>query len=277
MQVIRTIIASEPTVDAIGALGGSESRHYNRIRADDLITEKCIRSEVEMDKIIRWANGLESMLIRHDSDRIDFVGSRKKKGDLYEVQLKSYGEGFVPIELGPHVELHGEMVTFCRQAIENGKVIFPEFITMRFLMRLKRMDPQRYHAQYANDPKGSGLNTFDSAWLRTYRRVGEGRMIQCVHDGEVLLEVHPMSMDRIILYDPSVAEKQTSSMQAMMCVAKGSHPFRIVLDTKIGHYPPDEAVDALFEMQEKWHATIVSIEKRGFQGWVKYWLKERAE
>jgi hypothetical protein len=277
MEVPRTLIAREPTIDAIGALGGSESRHYDKIRADDLVTEKCIRSEVEMDKVIEWADGLESLLVRQVEGQIDFVGSRKKKGDLYETQLKSYQEGSIPIELGPHVTLHGEMVVFCRHVLEEGKPIFPEQISLRFLNRLRRVNPQRYHAQYANDPKGSGLNTFDASWLRTYRRTGEGRMISCIHNGEVLLEVHPMSMDRIILYDPSVAEKQTSSMQAIMCVAKGNHPFRIVLETKIGHYPPDEAVDTLFEMQERWHASIVSIEKRGFQGWVKYWLAERAE
>ena len=278
MVVNRTITGvGEPTIDAIGALGGSESRHYNKIRADDLITEKCIRSEVEMDKVISWAGGLESMLIRQNSDQVDFVGSRKKKGDLYEIQLKNYGEGYVPIELGPYVELHGRMVTFCRQARENGKAIFPEFVSDEFLNRLYRTDPERAHAQYGNDPKGSGINTFASEWLRTYRRVDGGRLISCVHDGEELLRVSPWSMDRIILYDPSVAEKQSSSMQAMICVAKGSHPFRIVLDTKIGHYPPDEAIDALFEMQQKWHASIVSIERRGFQGWVKYWLEERAE
>lgn len=278
MVVKRTITGvGEPTVNAIGALGGSESRHYNKIRADDLITEKCIRSDVEMDKVIKWAGGLESMLINQNTDQLDYVGSRKKRGDLYEVVMKNYGEGYLPVELGPHAELHGRLSVFCRNARENGKTIFPEFVTDEFLNRLYRTDPERAHAQYGNDPKASGINTFDASWLRTYRRVGGGSMISCVHDGEELLRVSPWSMDRIIFFDPSVAEKKSSSMQAIMCVAKGSHPFRIVLETKIGHYPADEAIDALFEMQTKWHASVVSIEKRGFQGWVKYWLAERAE
>ena len=68
MIVNRSLIAREPTIDAIGALGGSESRHYNIIRADDLITEKAIRSDVEMDKIIDWAGGLESLLIDQHTD-----------------------------------------------------------------------------------------------------------------------------------------------------------------------------------------------------------------
>lgn len=279
MQVPRTIIAREPTIDAIGALGGSESRHYNKIRADDLITEKCIRSDVEMDKVVRWANGLESLLIDQSSDQIDFVGSRKKKGDLYEVQIKSYGEFSTPVDIGPFATLHGDMAVFTRHVTDHtNKPIFPEKITATFLNRLRRIDPQRYHAQYANDPKGSGINTFDEKWLRFYRWSGEdGNRISCIHDGEELLNVSPWDMDRILLYDPSVAEKQTSSQQAIIVVAKGSHPFRLILEAKIGHYPPDEAVDFLFQMQEKWQPSIQSIEKRGFQGWVKYWLRERAE
>jgi len=277
MQVPRTIIAREPTIDAIGALGGSESRHYNKIRADDLITEKCIRSDVEMDKVIKWANGLESLLIDQTVDCIDFVGSRKKKGDLYEVQMKSYGEMSEPISIGPFAELHGKMTVFSRHVTDHtNKPIFHQKITAEFLNRLRRIDPERYHSQYANSPKGSGLNTFDEKWLRYYKWSGEaGETISCVHGGEELLSISPWSMDRILLFDPAIAEKQSNCMNAIIVVAKGSGPFRMVLETKIGHYTPDEAIAFLFEMQEKWQPSIQSIEKRGMQGWVKYGLDDK--
>ena len=277
MEVPRTIIAREPTVDAIGALGGSESRHYDKIRADDLFTEKCIRSEVERDKLIEWADGLESLLIAQNTGQIDFIGSRKMRGDLYEKQIASYEEGCEVETLGPYVELHGDMVVFCRNVIEDNKPIFPEQISMRFLTRLKRTNPERYWAQYANSPKAAGLNTFDTKWLRVYKWVNDATQISCVENGEELLRISPWAMDRIILFDPSVAERKTSSKNAIIVVAKGSSPFRIVLETHIGHYPPDEAINLLFDLQKKWQPSLISIEKRGFQGWVKYALNEIAE
>lgn len=279
MQVPRTIIAREPTIDAIGAMGGSESRHYNKIRADDLITEKCIRSETEMDKVCLWANGLESLLVSQKEGQIDFVGSRKKKGDLYEVQLKSYSEGSVVQNLGPHVELHGELVVFSRHVLENNKPIFPERVSARFLNRLRRVDPQRYHAQYANSPKGDGINTFDMDMVGEYSWTEDkhnSEIISCVRNGKELFRSPVSELDRILLFDPAVAEKKSNCKQAILVVAKGSHPFRIILESYVGHYAPDEAVDILFAMQKKWNPSIQSIEKRGFQGWVKYWLHERA-
>ena len=276
MIVNRSLIAREPTIDAIGALGGSESRHYNIIRADDLITEKAIRSDVEMDKIIDWAGGLESLLIDQHKDRIDYVGSRKKKGDLYEHVIKNYGFDEEPVDMGPYAHKMGDLAVFTRQAEEGDppRPIFPEKISQKFLRRLRRTHPQRYHAQYANSPKGSGLNVFDESWIRYYN--WNGQKVQLIHEGELVKEVSPYDYDRFLLFDPAVAEKQKNSMQAqiVLCIVDS---YWVVLETRIGHYTPDEAVDNLFELQEKWALNFMSIERRGFQGWVKFWVDEKAE
>lgn len=280
MVVPRDRICREPTVDAIGALGGSESRHYDIIRADDLITEKCIRSDVEMDKTIEWAGGLESLLnMPVDEHQIDFVGSRKKKGDLYEQQQKRYGTGFESVEIGPHATQYGDLAVFWRRDIENGKPIFPEGVTMKFLMRLKKWDPARYHAQYANSPKGTGLNTFEGEDLRFWNWSADRKLIQCKdpESGEMLLQMSPFAGERIIFYDPARAEKRGSSQQAIIVALKGTHPFRIVLETHIGHFPVDEAVQLLFDLNKKWRPMLVSVEYRGFQGALRNWAYEKSE
>jgi len=275
MDVKRSIVTREPTVDAIGAFGGIESRHYDIIRPDDLVTEKAIRSDVEMDKLIQWVTGLESLLISQVEGRIDWVGSRKKKGDMYEVVQSHYGKGVETVEIGPYARLMGELAVFTRHAEENGEPIFPEMVTKRFLRRLRRTDPTRYHAQYANSPKGTGINTFDEIGKRFWK--WDGGRVKCVHDSKLILDIHPSELEIIIFYDPSVAEKKRSSKQAINVVGKGSHPFRIVLESHVAHFPPDEAMDLLFSLQKKWSPSLISIEKRGFQGWVKYSLDDRAE
>lgn len=279
MLVPRTRVCREPTIDCIGAMGGSESRHYDIILADDLVTEKCIRSKVEMQKLIEWNGGLESLLNSEMTGLIDYTGSRKKKGDLYEFVEKQYGEGYETEEIGPHATQKGRLAIFWRRDIEEGKPIFPEEVSLEFLMRLKRVYPERYHAQYANSPKGTGLNTFDRDNLRFWRWSDDGRMIICAHEGKVYLRIHPFGGERIILYDPARAESHGSSHNSIIVLLKGpTHlPFRIALETHIGHYPPDEAVDLLFSLDRKWKPSLVSIESRGFQGAVKYWMRERSE
>jgi len=277
----RTIVAREPTIDAIGAMAGIESRHYDKIKADDLVTEKCIRSDVEMDKLIDWAGGLESLLV-YVEDCIDWVGSRKKKGDLYESILKQYGEGSLAVDIGPYATMQGDIAVFTRQVIENGKQIWPERVTMKFLNRLRRVYPERYHAQYANSPKGSGLNYFQKEWLRYARWSpdyvpGPKGEILCIHDGKLLHKTRPEQNEIIVLFDPAKAEKQRSSYQAILVIMKGSHPFRIVLESHIGHFLPDEAVEKLLDIHQRWNPSFFSIEHRGYQGSIKYWLDEKCE
>lgn len=278
MIVPRTKVRREPTVDAIGAMGGIESRHYDIIRPDDLVTEKCIHSDVEMDNLNTWAGGLESLLNNEMTGLIDFTGSRKKKGDLYEVQTKRYSDGYETQDIGPHASQSGELATFWRRDIEDGEVIFPEQNSMKFLMRLKKFDPQRYHAQYANSPKGTGLNTYNDEQLRFWRWSDDRRTIICSHEGEQFLKLSPWGGERIIVYDPSRAEHKGSSQNSILVILKGYPlPFRIVLEAHVGHYPPDEAIQLLFDLNKKWKPTIVSVEHRGFQGAVKYWVEEKAE
>lgn len=276
MEVRRTSISRDPTIDAVGALSANESRHYHYIKADDLVTEKCIHSDVEMDKVNSVAGGLESLLVSVNDDSIDYVGSRKKSGDLYELQEKHYGEGHQERKIGPHAYQKGPLVVFWREAEENGEVILPSVISKKFLQRLRKYDPQRYHAQYGNSPKGEGVNTFDFKSLRYYKWTDDGRIV-LQHDGKTLDIISPWMLQRIALYDPSVAEKKRSSKQALHVVAKGNGPNRIILESIVGHIPPDVMVRTLFEVDKKWRPEFFSIEKRGFQGWVKYHLEEYAE
>lgn len=265
----------EATVTASGAFGAVESKHFTHIKADDLVTEKHIHSDAEMDKLTKWMGGLEPLL-DYDGCSIDWVGSRKKKGDSYESVLKTYsGDGRVR-EIGPFAELRGEIAVFSRSIVENGKRIFPERVSWAYINRMKRFYPERFHAQLANSPKASGLNIFDSEDFRYFILKDDG-VIEAWHEGVLLENTNAWALDRIILYDPSVAERNTSSMNAILVLAKGGGPFRYVLESHIGHYKADEAVELLFQLNERWRPTFISIEARGYQGSIKYWIAEKSE
>lgn len=266
----------EATITSAGAFAAIESKHFDYIKADDLVTEKHIHSDTEMDKLTRWMGGLEPLL-DHDQCNIDFIGSRKKKGDPYEFVEKLYSGNGKKIEIGPHAQLRGEVAVFSRSIIEEGDRIFPERVTWAYINRMRKHDPERYHAQLANNPKASGLNTFNEQDLRYFEFNSKTGIIEANYMGFILERVSVWSLDRIILYDPAVSERNTSSQNAILVVAKGAGPRRYVLAAKIGHYQPDEAIDTLFEWNAIWRPEFISIEKRGFQGSIKYWIEERAE
>lgn len=283
MTLVRTAHWGTPTFTLIGAFGGIESRHFDWILADDLVVEKHLRSDTEMDKLIHWIGGLEQLLVNDVEGYIDFVGSRKKKGDAYE-HIENYYDAkhHKPEPIGPHAEMHGHIAVYSRQIIEDGENLFPydpvakSGVSNRYLNRMRRNEPQRFWAQLMNSPKGTGLNTFRIEDIRFFVLQQNGA-IDCIEEGEVIHSTNVWAMDRRILFDPAVAEHGTSSMNAIHVIAKGSHPFRFVLESHVGHIPPDECIDLLFELDKKWQPGLISVEKRGFQGWVKYALAMIAE
>lgn len=267
----------EPTFDAMGAGAGIESRHYDHITPDDLVTEKHIHSDTEMDALIKWLPGLEPLLVNDVESTIDFVGSRKKKGDAYEFVEKLYGSSFLePKEIGPHTIKKGALTIYSRSIREDGKIIFPydpklkSGVSEEYLERIRVHDPERYWAQLANSPKGSGLNTFRIQDVRRFQFDEKTGTIRAVHDGKLVEEISVWGLEIIVLYDPAVAERKSSSKNALWIVAKGSSPNRYVLGGYYGHILPDEMIEILYRVNARWKPQFISIEKRGFQGWVKY-------
>jgi hypothetical protein len=254
------------------------------------MTEKHIHSDAELDKLISWSSGLESLLII-DSDRIDFVGSHKRKGDLYEHTKEFYGGDGEPRPIGPHAVLKGHIAIFNRSVREGGDLIFPRQIvkvkrggkekevpsgiSKGFINRLRRNDPERYHAQYGNSPKGVGLNTFRIEDVRYFRF--DGDFVEARYKGELVERINKWSLNRIIVYDPSVAERKKSSQQAIHVLGKGDGHNRYVLESIVGHFTPDIAIEHLFELDKKWHPDFISIETRAFQGSLKYTIPEMAD
>lgn len=269
----------EPTFDAMGAGAGIESRHYDFISPDDLVTEKHLHSDTEMDKLIAWLPGLEPLLVNDVESRIDFVGSRKKKGDAYEYVEKFYGASDAePIELGPHCLKKGALVVYSRAIREDGKLIFPYDATLKsgvseeYIERIRIHDPERYWAQLANSPRGFGMFTFRSEDLRRFDFNPETGIIKAIHNGRIVEEVSVWALERLALFDPAVSERKTNCKNALWVVAKGSGPNRYLLGGYYGHYLPDEMIDRLYRIDKRWKPQFFSIEKRGFQGWVKHAL-----
>lgn len=285
MQVPREVFFREPTIDTIGSKGDVQSRHYNHIKADDIIGEKELQSETEMSKTIEWCSGLESLLVSPTVDTIDYVGTRWKLNDVYAWVEESYSDPNDrdrAVPLGPHAHLKGELAIFRMDARDSaGNPTFPEMVSREFLDRFMRENPQRYAAQYANDPMAEGTTVFNKAWLKYYTVTGEKELVfeDPLKQGREN-SVRAEQLDTIILVDPAVAEHKRAARSAIIVCSELSRlkaPLVFVRETRIGHYPPDELIAQLFELDKEYQPRVVSIERFGFQGALKFWATEYAE
>lgn len=279
LEVPRDVMFREPTIDTIGSKGAAASRHYNIIRGDDIIAEKELQSQIEMEKTIEWASGLESLLVSPVEDRIDFVGTRWRTDDVYAWLEQFYGNNEEEVEIGPHAVRKGELIQYRREAMEDGKVIFPEMFSESFYNRMIRENPHRYAAQYANNPRASGITLIQPEWLRYYKIVDleNGIIAKPGVDGVTEL-IRIQSLTRILVFDPAVGESRRAAYSAMLVLGKPENGTDIfVLDTRIGSHTPDRDVDFIFELDKEWNLDILSIEEVAYQAAFKFWLRQKAE
>lgn len=282
----------EPTFDAIGAGGAVVSRHYDTINADDLIGEDEFFSEAEMSKKIEWFSNLEALFVPPlDETLMDIPSTYWRTDDVYAYAEDFYGQRQAPVKTGPYSYQRGDIAVFRRGAVEDGKPIFPEVrdekgkiingYPLGFFERLREKNPERYAAQYANNPRSAENAYFQAGYLRYYEVRSDDGMLITVDRGSGIVEVIDCrGLIRISMCDPHAggSNKFRGSRAAVITTAVDPRFPRIyILDCWIKRAPTDKIVDEIFRQQAKWDPETFSVEGNGLQKMLKYWLDERME
>lgn len=264
----------EPTFDTIGAGGASQGRHYNWIKLDDIIGKKARDSDTVMGRTIDWFDNVNSLLTRAKIDGWDLVGTRWSHGDIYSRALDVYGVDFdrsintamEPADLEP-----GKLAVYVRSAIEQGEPIFPEEFSLDFFEDI-RNNPRVWAAQYANNPKESGLLEFQRNWLNFYNVAGQSHLV--VFEGDRSRSVQVNNLDRVVLVDPSMGENAQSDPSGI-CVTGTDDDLNIyLLETVKKRLRPPDLIAELIRLYQKWNPRLISIEEVAFSATYRYWLKD---
>lgn len=274
LELPRNTHSKEPTFDTIGAGGAAQGRHYNRLVLDDLVGEAARESTTVMNTVLNWFDNATSLLTRPKMDGFDLIGTRWSYKDVYEHAMEMYGvdkdlsvmrcmsEGDVP---------DGIAAAYLRGAEEKGEPIFPEEFPPEFLERLKK-NPMVYAAQYANNPLESGLTEFDAGWLKYYNKRGSYIYI---FDGEGTRRQDIYDLDRVILIDPSMGERNESDESGLVVTGTDERGNIYLLETIKKRLKPPDLMDALFGLYFKWSPRCISFEDVVFSGLFAYWFEEK--
>lgn len=272
----------EPTFDTIGARGAVVSRHFDIIDADDLIGEDEYYSETDMARTIEWFSGLEALFVPPVATGLmDIPSTYWRENDVYAYAEKFYGRGQDAVPTGPYSYVRGEIAVFRRGARnEDGSPIFPEAFTKEYLDRLQQENPERYAAQYANNPRAAGVAYFEQQYLRYYNWKIVDHRIVWEEDGK-LKHVDLDKLTIISLCDPHAGGSKArfhNTRAAVITTGVFPELSRIfVLDCCIKQMPTGQLIDEIFRQNEKWQPQIFSIEANGLQKMLKYWIDERVE
>jgi hypothetical protein len=260
-SLVRKTSWKEPTWFPIGVGGAAVSKHFSRIKCDDLIGEKAYYSDTELKSAIGWVDLIEGLVISEHETIIDFIGTRWRRRDLYQRVMKNYGEDMLVFRR----KLFEEMVDGTKQ------IIFPGKFSWKWIEREMRQKPAIFFAQYMNDPISEELTDFGEESLRYYRVADDGSFL--VEGQRWTREV----LDVVMTCDPNSGSK-TAPDEAAICVSAMTPKDQIlVLHSWGGRPDPDEYVDEIFKAAMQWRPRVIGIEKAGQQNTIHYLKKKMRE
>ena len=261
----RSGVYPEPTISCSGALTATTSNHYSHVLWDDPISDAAVDSEPVMEETWMRMKSSIDLLTKPETDTIWIVGTNWAHNDVYARWMKNFGK---------------YTSRLARGAIENGKPIFPQHISLERLDMFRAADPYKFSCNYMNNPRDSGVQHFDVRCLKRWKFTDRYEDEIIVYDpltGETLVVVDVDKLDITMTLDLAVSEK-TSSDRNAICV-QGIEPVKgycIVLESWAERCPPSRVMDMLFHFRDKWNPRKTGIESVAYQKAFKYFLTDEA-
>lgn len=262
LELPRTKIWSEPTIDVMGVGTRAQGRHYDFLKLDDIYGTEARDSKAVHDATMMWIDNIQSFLLTPATDHIDFIGTRYKHEDVYNHIMEVYEE---------------DLVRYVRPIIEYdekaGKKlpIFPEQFTEKSIEILKK-NPVVYNSQYLNDPL-SGDSEFEGEWERYYEQYKwdtPDRKISYLDNSNTKKSFSWLELDRLVIVDPA-----TVGLGGIVVTGTNyeMNPKAFILECEQKAYDPPALVNRLFELNRKWAPRAIVIEEVLFSQLFRHWIQ----
>ena len=237
----------EPSIFVTGIGGTVTGMHPNVIIVDDMISRAAMEnaragSNDIMEQTNRYINQLRPLVQKRNDPRwrIYFIGTRWWVSDSYAHITPAYGYGEeekaytlrTPLPNGEvqvlRVTVAGDLVTFRRAAIENGRSAFIEKWTLEDLARMRIVDESLFMCNMMNNPSDDSTATFKAAWLKTHTWPDERNILYTDGAGKKCY-VALTDLDVLFLVDPGGFSARRTEDRARPAVA-------VVGDDRAGMY-----------------------------------------
>jgi hypothetical protein len=258
-SINRTGFTKEQTYEASGSGGSPQSRHYKKIKNDDLIGEKAKNSEAEMQSAIRWSDAMRPLLDRLD-DQMDFYGTRKTMADVYAHLEEVY---------------KSRMKIFIREPIENGESIFSK-MPLSELQAIMADTPDLWAYDYMNNPLGKGGTDWGHGLVQYYTVGPDGRFY--LSDPVRGIKAYDLrELDIFITVDPNAGKLNSPDKCAVIVHGVTPHNHWLALEVWSGRVQPNDLIEQIWSMCGRWHPRVVGIEDAGQQNTLYYFERKCAE
>jgi hypothetical protein len=246
----------DPSFLAAGINTAVTSKHFSRLKLDDLVGFEAYKSPAALTYAKRWVDNITPLTMGPDDTVIDFVGTRWALNDLYRYLMDLYG---------------ASMSVFRRGMTENGKAIWPEKFTSATIAQLQKT-PDVYYAQYDNNPLNEASLDFDISRLGTWWQEGPNAVYD--YNGD-RVSTPIRDLTRLIAVDPNSGSKTSKDEAGLTVTGVDSNDCRLCLEDASGYFSPEGLLDAALDLVEKWGVGTIGVEKAGQQT-TEFWLRKAA-
>lgn len=249
----------EPTIDTIGMTGAITSRHFTHITVDDPISEEAAKSEKVMNDAISRLSKIIPLMVKPNIDTLDIVGTRWSFHDVYSFFMKSYGS---------------KLAIFKRAAIEEGKLIFPELISLETLAQARQdLGEYAFSCLYMNNPRNAEVQDFNINDVKFFAFTPDFKSVILYNrSGDEERRYRLDQLDVTCTLDPAPAEKITSDRNALVTVGVTPCNRALVLDVFAERCSPIKVIEHMFFVNLVFHPRAFGIEGVAYQKAFKYFL-----
>jgi hypothetical protein len=258
-SINRSVNYKDHNWEAIGVGGAVVGGHYNYIFPDDIIGFEASRSQAKMSETIAWLGNIESLLINQHIDEIHWYGTRWGRSDAYAYLMRVYGDS---------------LAVFVREAIEDGKIIFPQKHTWEEYHRLQQHSPLVWYAQYCNRPIAAGKNDLPIEQVGVYWFSNDGQRVIFDTPSGIRKAWLVEQLDRVMCCDPNSGSLTAPDTAAVSVVGTSPDDEVFTLDSWSSRVTPSGFVDEIFRKWKRWRPRALGIEKAGQQNTQHYFEKK---
>lgn len=248
----RTRHTKELTIECGSPEKSKTGNHYDRIIADDLVTETNLKTIESKMSIYKYMQDLFDLL-DHPNGVLDIIGTRWDLIDLYSMIMdpeRKHLEDFRVFWKPAHYGL-------LEGAEKEGRLNFPWKLHEKELKKLKRNKTAlQYSAQYLNNPIPAEDAPFKPEYFQTYGTL-------------------PSVMNVFIACDPATTQGKKSDYSVIMVIGVDYYDNWFLLDAIRDKLLPGPLDSAIVNMAEAHNPKLIGIETLGFQAYVKKNVKDK--
>ena len=295
----RDSMEKDPTVVGLGVGGKLISRRADIVIIDDLVDLESARTKSARLKVKEWFDNV-LVPILEDNGKIIVAGTSWYDGDIYDllwqesefdIRLKLKAlmydgkyertDGkevrYIPYKLLEYPKAQKAQDIFSDEIIHHyrlytklkGGVMWPEKWSFENLMRKKRksnMSMASFNRQYLNEPMSEEEQVFKDTDIK--RAILSGTNKYLVPDWDNSNPDRYLGYGHMIIavgVDLAISKKKKSDKSAIAVWGLTDKRMRVPLYLEQGRWSPDETIQKVNEIYDRYHPVKIKVENIAFQ------------